>query len=71
LVFHFPAAPFPYDNPALFSMPLAFVSVWLFSVTDRSARGAKEREAFNAQFVQSETGITGLDAEQALARSAA
>lgn len=71
LVFHFSAAPFPYDNPALFSMPLAFVSVWLFSVTDRSARAAKEREAFNAQFVQSETGITGLDAEHALARSAA
>jgi cation/acetate symporter len=71
LVFHFPVALFPYDNPALFSMPLAFVSVWLFSVTDRSARGTKEREAFNAQFVQSETGITGLDAEQALARSAA
>jgi cation/acetate symporter len=71
LVFHFPAALFPYDNPALFSMPLAFLSVWLFSVTDRSARGAKEREAFDAQFVQSETGITGLDEEPTLARSAA
>jgi cation/acetate symporter len=57
-VFHFAAAPFPYDNPALFSMPLAFVCVWLFSATDRSARAGRERKAFDAQFVQSETGIT-------------
>jgi cation/acetate symporter len=57
-VFHFAAAPFPYDNPALFSMPLAFLCVWLFSVTDRSARAVRERKAFDAQFVQSETGIT-------------
>jgi cation/acetate symporter len=57
-VFHFATAPFPYDNPALFSMPLAFVCVWLLSVTDRSARGVRERRAFDAQFVQSETGIT-------------
>ena len=57
-VFHFAAAPFPYDNPALFSMPSAFLCVWLFSVTDRSARAVRERKAFDAQFVQSETGIT-------------
>lgn len=57
-VFHFAAAPFPYDNPALFSMPLAFLCVWLLSVTDRSARAVRERGAFDAQFVQSETGIT-------------
>jgi Sodium:solute symporter family len=38
-VFHFPAAIFPYENPALFSMPLAFLFVWLLSVTDRSAPG--------------------------------
>ena len=57
-VFHFATAPFPYENPALFSMPLAFICVWVFSVTDRSARGARERKAFDAQFVQSETGIT-------------
>ena len=29
-------APFPYDNPALFSMTIAFVGIWLFSVLDRS-----------------------------------
>jgi cation/acetate symporter len=55
-VFHFPAAIFPYENPALFSMPLAFLFVWLLSVTDRSARAVRERTAFDAQFVQSEIG---------------
>ena len=56
-VFHFGVAPFPYENPALFSMPLAFFFTWLFSVTDRSFRAARERKAFDAQFVQSEIGI--------------
>jgi cation/acetate symporter len=56
-VFGFKSALFPYENPALFSMPLAFLFIWLFSVTDRSARAARERKAFDAQFVQSEIGI--------------
>ncbi len=56
-VFHFKAALFPYDNPAVISMPLAFLGIWLFSVLDRSARGASEREAFDAQLVRAETGI--------------
>ena len=34
------SAPFPYENPALFSMAIAFIGIWLFSVTDRSRRGA-------------------------------
>jgi cation/acetate symporter len=70
-VFHFAAAPFPYDNPALFSMPLAFLSVWLFSITDRSARAVRERNAFDAQFVQSETGIMGETTQQGVAAAAA
>jgi cation/acetate symporter len=57
-VFGFKSAMFPYENPALFSMPLAFICIWLFSATDRSARAARERRAFDAQFVQSEIGIT-------------
>ncbi len=55
--FGHPAAIFPYDNPALFSMPLAFVGIWLFSRLDKSRRGALERAAFDAQYVRSETGI--------------
>ena len=34
------SAPFPYASPALFSMTLAFVGIWLFSILDRSAAGA-------------------------------
>ena len=44
-VFNFKSALFPYENPALFSMPLAFLFIWLFSITDRSARAARERKA--------------------------
>lgn len=31
---------FPYEYPALFSMLVAFIGTWLFSVTDNSAQGA-------------------------------
>jgi cation/acetate symporter len=69
-VFHFPAAIFPYENPALFSMPLAFLFVWLFSVTDRSARAVRERAAFDAQFVQSEIGAPRASESPTLAAAA-
>jgi cation/acetate symporter len=55
--FGFPAALFPYDNPALFSMAIAFAGIWLFSRIDASARARAEQNAFEAQFVRSETGI--------------
>ncbi len=48
---------FPYTSPALFSMTIAFVGIWLFSILDRSANAAKERAAFPAQQVRSETGL--------------
>ena len=48
---------FPYTSPALFSMTVAFFSIWLFSVTDRSARATEERAAFKAQQVRAETGL--------------
>jgi cation/acetate symporter len=51
------SAPFPYENPALFSMAIAFIGIWLFSVTDRSRRGAEDRAGFDAQFVRCQTGI--------------
>ena len=52
-----PAPIFPYDNPALFSMPLAFATIWVVSLMDRSRRAQRERAAFEAQYVRSETGI--------------
>lgn len=48
---------FPYSQPALFSMPLAFLVTWLASVTDNSPRAAKERAAFEDQQVIAETGL--------------
>ncbi|VWB06113.1 cation acetate symporter [Burkholderia lata] len=48
---------FPYTSPALFSMTIGFVSVWLFSVLDTSLRAKAERGAFAAQQVRSETGL--------------
>ena len=50
------AAIFPYDNPALFSMALAFFGCWLGSVTDSSARARREQGRFPAQMIRSETG---------------
>ena len=51
------SALFPYTSPALFSMAIGFIGIWLFSITDRSKQAAKEREDFAAQQVRSETGF--------------
>ena len=48
---------FPYTSPALFSMTIGFLGVWLFSVLDKSGQADKERAAFEAQQVRSETGL--------------
>ena len=48
---------FPYTSPALFSMTIGFVGVWLFSVLDTSARAKAEKASFDAQQVRSETGL--------------
>ncbi|HEX2843586.1 MAG TPA: cation acetate symporter [Hyphomicrobium sp.] len=55
--FGFEKAIFPYDSPALFSMTLAFLGIYIVSKLDRSASAAAERAAFESQFVRSETGI--------------
>ncbi len=51
------SAPFPYASPALFSMTIGFLGIWLFSVLDRSPRAQRDRDGFLAQQVRSETGI--------------
>ncbi|MDP1942689.1 cation acetate symporter [Rhodoferax sp.] len=51
------SALFPYTSPALFSMTIGFVGIWLFSILDNSARAKKDRAGFLAQQVRSETGI--------------
>lgn len=51
------SALFPYTSPALFSMAIGFVGIWLFSVLDKSPRARVDRAGFLAQQVRSETGI--------------
>ena len=51
------SALFPYSSPALFSVTIGFVGIWLFSILDKSPQAAKERAAFKAQQVRSETGF--------------
>ena len=48
---------FPYTQPALFSLPIAFFFSWLFSVTDNSARARNEIAAFDDQYIRSQTGV--------------
>ncbi|MBF0158412.1 MAG: cation acetate symporter [Magnetococcales bacterium] len=57
-----PAPLFPYKDPAIFSMTLAFVGCWFFSITDRSARANREREAYEMQEVRCQTGIGAVGA---------
>ncbi|WP_456451360.1 cation acetate symporter [Hydrogenimonas sp.] len=53
----FDEAIFPYKYPALFSVTVAFVGIWFFSITDKSPDAEAEREAFEAQDIRSQTGI--------------
>jgi cation/acetate symporter len=56
-VLHFESAIFPYTQPALFSMPIAFFMTWLFSTLDKSKVAAAEKEAFEDQYVRAQTGV--------------
>ena len=47
---------FPYAYPALFSVTVAFVSIWFFKI-DKSDRAKHERELFRGQNVRANTGI--------------
>jgi cation/acetate symporter len=48
---------FPYKYPALFSVTVSFVGIWFFSITDSSHDAEAEKEAFEAQYIRSQTGI--------------
>ena len=47
---------FPYDQPALFSMPLAFLVTIIVSKLDRSRAAEAEKKAFDDQYVRAQTG---------------
>ena len=57
------AAPlFPYTQPALFAMPLAFLAIYVFSKLDTSAAAQAERAAFDDQYVRAQTGVGAASA---------
>jgi cation/acetate symporter len=51
------AAIFPYTQPALFAMPIAFLLAYIFSKSDSTARAKAEIEAFDDQYVRAQTGF--------------
>ncbi len=59
-----PAAIFPYDNPALFSMTAAFIVAIVASKLDTSDRARKEAAAFEDQFVRAQTGLGAASASK-------
>jgi len=51
---------FPYKYPALFSMTITFITIWILCKFDRSENGYKEINKFDSQYFRSQTGI-GID----------
>jgi cation/acetate symporter len=51
-----PKALFPYDQPALFAMPIAFLLSIVVSKLDATERASREIEAFEDQYVRAQTG---------------
>lgn len=61
-VLHQETAIFPYSNPAIFTIPLAFIVSWLVSILDNSEQAKQDRAKFKAQYVRSMTGIGAAQA---------
>ncbi|NRT57432.1 cation acetate symporter [Sphaerotilus uruguayifluvii] len=57
-----PAPLFPYEQPALFSMPVAFLVCFIVSKLDQSVAAKKEIAAFDDQFVRAQTGYGAASA---------
>ncbi len=55
-VLGFEEALFPYNYPALFTMPMALLTTWFVSVSDRSARGEIDRSNYHDLLIRSEYG---------------
>ena len=53
---------FPYDQPALFSMPLAFLVTIVVSMLDKSRAAEAEKKAFGDQYVRAQTGYGAAQA---------
>lgn len=55
-------AVFPYSNPAIFSIPAAFIVSWIVSLLDSSNQAALDKDGFEPQYVRSMTGMGAADA---------
>jgi cation/acetate symporter len=55
---------FPYSSPAIISVPIGFLSIWLFSLLDRSPRAKIDRAGYRQQRIRAETGIGAVEAVQ-------
>lgn len=47
----------PYKFPAVFSVPMAFIAIWFFSITDKSEDAQRCQDEFDAQDIRCQTGI--------------
>ena len=47
----------PYKFPAVFSVPMAFIAIWFFSITDNSEDAQRCKDEFDAQDIRCQTGI--------------
>jgi cation/acetate symporter len=63
-ILQYEAAPFPYSSPAIISVPVGFLSIWLFSLLDRSPRAKIDRAGYRQQRIRAETGIGAVEAVQ-------
>jgi cation/acetate symporter len=59
-----PAPLFPYEQPALFAMPIAFLSAIIVSKLDSSVRAKNEIVAFEDQYVRAQTGYGAAGASK-------
>ena len=55
--FGFAEAIFPYDHPALFSMPLTFILIYIISKLDNSERAKIDKAGFEAQDFRAQSGV--------------
>lgn len=60
--FGFEAAIFPYDHPAIFTMPLTFIAIFIISKIDNSKRAAIDKSGFVAQDFRAQSGIGASEA---------
>jgi cation/acetate symporter len=46
----------PILYPTVVTIPVTCITIWIFSITDRSSRAMRERDGFDVQVLRSETG---------------